>query len=148
MDWKWQSFNELSGKEMHDILAVRQRVFVVEQSCVYQDADEFDSRSWHLTGRKGTGDIEIYARLLCPGSRFVEPSFGRLLTRKSMRNTGFARTAVGMVIAKSQKEYPGQNIKISAQVYLADFYSGFGFKVIGELYDEDGIDHIDMILQL
>ena len=37
-------------------------------------------------------------------------------------------------------------IKIGAQLYLKKFYSEFGFEQSGEVYDEDGIDHIPMIL--
>lgn len=148
MQWNWQLFSDLSGEEVHDILAIRQQVFIVEQNCVYQDADEYDSRSWHLTGRRQTGEIDVYARLLWPGSRFTEPAIGRLLTRKSMRKKGLARDAVIKVLAKCRKEYSGKNIKISAQVYLKDFYSDFGFKAIGEQYDEDGIDHIEMIVEM
>jgi ElaA protein len=38
-------------------------------------------------------------------------------------------------------------IKISAQTYLLDFYSSLGFKPISETYDEDGIEHVDMLLE-
>ena len=34
---------------------------------------------------------------------------------------------------------------ISAQEYLIKFYEGHGFKVSGDVYDEDGIPHIQMI---
>jgi ElaA protein len=39
-------------------------------------------------------------------------------------------------------------IKISAQIYLLRFYSNFGFKSISAPYDEDGIEHVDMILKV
>ncbi len=147
MQWQWKKPEDLSGIEMHDILAVRQQVFVVEQKCIYLDADELDRLSWHLTGRSENGDLDIYARLNFPGSRFQEPSIGRVLTRTALRKQGYAKMAVNQAIEKSRREYPGQNIKISAQVYLTKFYYELGFRVIGEPYDEDGIEHIDMIVE-
>ncbi len=147
MIWQWKKIEDLSGKEMHDILAVRQQVFVVEQNCIYLDADELDRQSWHLTGISENGDVEIYARLNFPGSRFAEPSIGRVLTCTTVRKQGYAKMAVIQAIEKSRREYPGQNIRISAQIYLTRFYSDLGFRLIGEPYDEDGIEHIDMILE-
>lgn len=148
MQWKWQLFEEISGLEMHDILALRQQIFILEQNCVYLDADNLDQRAWHLTGRREQGTIDVYGRLLFPASRFAEPSIGRLLTRKSVRKRGLARKALEIIIAKCKKEYPGQSIRISAQAYLTGFYTDLGFGTVGELYDEDGIDHIEMILEM
>lgn len=51
---------------MHEILAIRQSVFVLEQQCFYLDADEFDPCSWHLVGRDNAGAIATYARLCFP----------------------------------------------------------------------------------
>ena len=41
--------------------------------------------------------------------------------------------------------YGEQTIKIGAQLYLKNFYESFGFKQIGDVYNEDGILHIKMI---
>ncbi len=130
---------------MHEILALRQQVFVVEQNCVYLDADDLDSKSWHLVGRAAGGQIGAYTRLTFPATRFNEPSIGRVLTAVEMRKKGLAREAVNLAIAKCEQEFPGQAVKISAQLYLKKFYNGCGFKVISEPYDEDGIEHIDML---
>lgn len=147
MLWRWQLFEELTGKDMHDILSLRQRVFVVEQDCVYLDADHLDCQSWHLTARTDDGEIGVYARLTFPGSRFAEPSIGRVLTQKLLRRKGLAKIAVEKAIAKCTQEYPGHNIRISAQSYLVRFYTERGFRATGKPYDEDGIEHIDMIME-
>ena len=36
-------------------------------------------------------------------------------------------------------------MKMHAQVYLEKFYSEFGFRREGEIFDECGIDHILMV---
>jgi ElaA protein len=38
-------------------------------------------------------------------------------------------------------------IKIGAQLYLKEFYGYFGFQAIGDVYLEDNIEHIHMLLQ-
>ena len=44
-------------------------------------------------------------------------------------------------IEKDMKEYI---ITIGAQEYLKDFYASFDFKPVSDIYDEDGIKHLDM----
>ncbi len=48
-------------------------------------------------------------------------------------------------IAQVQRLFPGQPIRLGAQRYLEAFYGSFGFRPVGEPYDEDGIDHIEMV---
>jgi ElaA protein len=146
--WIWQEFEQISGPQMHEILMLRQDVFIVEQQCLYADADGLDSSSLHLSGRDVTGEIVAYARLCLPGSRYAEPSIGRLLTIKGRRGSGLARHAVELCIEKAATAWQSNWVRISAQLYLRDFYVGLGFTEISEIYDEDGIKHVDMMLDL
>ena len=41
-------FDELTTKELYEILKARAEIFVVEQICVYQDLDDVDYRSLHI----------------------------------------------------------------------------------------------------
>ena len=41
-------FDELTTKELYEILKARAEIFVVEQNCVYQDLDDVDYRSLHI----------------------------------------------------------------------------------------------------
>ena len=132
---------------MYEILAVRQNVFIVEQECAYQDADELDRSSWHLLGRKMDGTVSAYGRITFPGSRYKEPSLGRILTLKETRGAVAGREVVRCCLKLCKKQYPKQDIRISAQTYLTDFYSDFGFQEVSEPYDDEGIEHIDMIFR-
>ena len=146
--WSWQEFQHISGQQMHEILRLRQDIFIVEQQCIYTDADELDAASLHLSGRDASGEIVAYARLCSPGSRYVEPSIGRLLTIKRQRGSGLACHAIGLCLEKAANIWQSRFVRISAQFYLRDFYISLGFAEIGEAYDEDGIKHIDMIINL
>jgi ElaA protein len=148
IDWSWQRFSDISGEEMHEMLSLRQNVFVVEQGCAYLDADELDKQSWHLLGRRRDRRLVAYARLNFPNTRYSEPSFGRVLTTKEIRGIGAGRKIVEACIQKSMQEYPNSDIRISAQTYLAKFYEEFGFINVGDPYDDEGIEHIDMILDV
>lgn len=143
--WKWSRLEDFSASELHDILAVRQRVFIVEQRCAYQDADDLDHTAWHLTGRTGDAQLVVYLRVNPPGSRYADPSIGRLLTVKAMRGRRLARKALKQALEKCEKAYPGHAIRVAAQTYLETFYRQFGFRAAGAPYDEDGIAHIDMM---
>ena len=146
INFSWQRFTDISGEEMHEMLSLRQSVFVVEQKCAYLDADELDTQSWHLLGRRVDGRLVAYGRLNFPNTRYPEPSFGRVLTTKETRGIGAGRRIVEACIRKSIQEYPGLNIRISAQAHLTKFYQGFGFIRVGDPYDDEGIEHIDMVL--
>lgn len=148
IQWIWQKIEHISGRHMYEILRVRQDIFIVEQQCLYADADDLDFSSLHLSGRDADGRIAVYARLCPPGSRYDEPSIGRLLTVKKKRGSGLARHAIELCIKKAVAEWQSTQLRISAQIYLRNFYSDFGFKKISEVYDEDGIKHIDMMLDL
>jgi ElaA protein len=48
-------------------------------------------------------------------------------------------------LSRIKDVWPNETVKISAQVYLKNFYESHGFEAISEHYVEDGIPHIDMI---
>jgi ElaA protein len=143
--WKWSQLLKLSPFEVHAVLAARQSVFIMEQNCIYQDADDLDYSAWHLIGCNREGQLMAYLRVTPPGSRFPEPSIGRLLTIKPMRGKKIATCALELALNKCGTAYPGQSVRIAAQTYLVDFYNRFGFLKIGPSYKEDGIDHVDML---
>lgn len=147
MYWKWFSFDELSNTTLFDILSLRQDVFIIEQECIYQDADHLDFSAFHLICRGEEGEIICYARLHPPGSKYTEPSFGRLLTHANLRNKGLAKECVTRIVQKSRKTFGNVPLRISAQLYLKEFYISMGFHPQGREYDEDGIPHIEMVLE-
>lgn len=146
--WQWAAFADLSTEQLYEILRVRQEVFTVEQDCAYQDADGKDQRAWHLIAwSEETAHPEslAYLRVVFPGVKYAEPSIGRVLTQESARGTGLGRELMSHAIAHTLREYPGTDIRISAQQHLKTFYGDFGFEQVSEPYDEDGIPHIEML---
>src|SRR5262245_53232939 len=77
--WQWSRLPELAAAEIYAALAARQRVFNIEQRCVFLDADGLDACAWHLLGwanEHGTAELLAYLRVIDPGKKFAEPSIG------------------------------------------------------------------------
>lgn len=143
--WQWRTFNELTSKELYDILALRQEVFLLEQACLYPDLDYFDQKAMHLLGWED-GKLIAYARVFDKDIRYPDSlSVGRVVTSPKLRGRGIGKELMRQVLIHTEQHLSETSITISAQLYLKNFYESFGFKVIGEPYDEDGIPHIKMI---
>lgn len=138
-----RAFDELAPRELHDALALRQRVFVVEQACVYQDVDGKDPNALHLLGRDDHGALVAYARILPPGARFDVAAIGRVVIAPERRGEGLARTLMLEAI-RVARDHHGPRVALSAQAHLETFYASLGFVRVSDEYDEDGIPHVDM----
>ena len=145
LHWHEAVFNDLSVTDLYRILAARVDVFVVEQDCPYPELDGLDQCAQHLWASDETGRVAAYARITAPGTRFAEPSIGRVLTALHYRGTGLGRDLMGRAIRLGQARYPGAALRISAQQHLERFYAGFGFVFVHGPYPEDGIPHIEML---
>lgn len=144
IQWIVRKFEELTPLEVYRILQLRNEVFVVEQNCVFQDADDKDQPSFHLMAMKGDR-LVAYTRLVPPGIAYEEPSIGRVVTSPSVRGTGIGKELMLRSIKTTEELFGLLPIKIGAQLYLNKFYSSLGFQQCSEVYLEDGIEHIYMI---
>jgi ElaA protein len=149
-------FRDLTVDELYAILALRQEVFVVEQTCPYLDCDGHDRAAIHLWTTEGAGDagplasngegrVIAYARALPPGEKFAEASLGRVISAGHARRTGAGRAIVARALAALARAHGPVPVRISAQSYLQRFYEGFGFSRVSEEYLEDDIPHVEML---
>lgn len=143
--WTCKTFTELTPDELYAILRLRSEVFVVEQNCVFLDMDNKDQQCHHLMGWSD-GELLGYSRLLRSGISYVESSIGRVVTSPAARGLGVGRALLEKSIDTLYGLYGKQPIRIGAQCYLIEFYESFGFVQKGEIYLEDGIEHIEMLL--
>jgi ElaA protein len=142
-----KTFNQLTIQELYRILDLRNRVFIVEQNCVYLDTDGKDYNSHHVMIWDNNFNLIGYSRILPPGLSYSEYcSIGRVITSLEQRGSGLGQKLMSMVIEQTKLFYPGINIKIEAQSYLLKFYQSFGFIPLGDDYMLDGILHREMIL--
>jgi len=145
MNWVFKKFEQLTPHELYAILQLRNEIFVVEQNCVFQDADNKDQLSHHLMGWEG--DLLVaYSRVIPPGVAYDSfPSIGRVVTSMKVRRTGAGKLLMQQSIEELQKLFGMVPIKLGAQLYLKKFYESLGFSQSSDIYLEDGIPHIEMI---
>ncbi|WP_296493584.1 GNAT family N-acetyltransferase [Rhodoferax sp.] len=145
--WRLMSFDDLRVGELYEVLRLRSEVFVVEQQCIFQDLDGHDLEAMHLLGVQGE-ELKAYARCFGPGVMFPEASIGRVLIRQCARGTGLGHTLMEQAVAAVNQVWGPQAIRIGAQAHLQEFYARYGFKDVGKPYVEDGIPHLEMLLEI
>jgi ElaA protein len=148
IDYQCLSFQALSLDQLYAIMVLRQEVFVVEQHCPYLDADGQDQKAHHLMGYDEEGRLATYVRILPKGVSYENyASIGRVVTAPFARGKGLGRLLM-QTAAKQLYQLYGVNtpIKLSAQAHLQGYYGSLGFEAVGEMYLEDGIPHVGMVL--
>ena len=139
-----KSFDAFNSYELYALLRLRSEVFVVEQNCVFLDLDNKDQLCHHLLIYQDD-QLAAYARLVPPGISYKEMSIGRVLTHLDARGSGLGKLLMNRAIEACYELFGTGDIRIGAQVYAIPFYQSLGFAPDGAIYDEDGIDHIEML---
>lgn len=142
--WTWARFDDLGVHALHDALALRCRVFILEQG-PYQDPDEADKHAWHLLGRNSEGALQAVLRVVDPGVNYAEPSLGRVVVAPELRGTGAGRALLQEGLLRCQSAWPGRAVRISAQAHLQRYYGAQGFVPVTAEYLEDEIPHVGML---
>ena len=138
-----KTFDELTAREVYEILQVRTAVFVVEQTCPYQEVDGVDYDAYHVYLRDDRG-IRAYLRAFRKDATTVQ--LGRVMTLDRGKGLGMEVLKAG--IRTVRERMGAEKIFIVAQTYTIDFYGKVGFRVTGEEFLEDGIPHVPMTLEL
>ncbi|MCV0429847.1 MAG: GNAT family N-acetyltransferase [Roseibium sp.] len=142
---RWATFEELGPNEVHDLLKLRQDVFVLEQTSLYPDIDGKDPIAWHFhIWDKESGKLFGAIRLFVTPEN-NEARIGRVVIAQEGRGAGLGHILMQSGIDKAEELVRGCAIHVSAQAYLEKFYNSIGFETVSEVYIEDGIPHIDMI---
>ena len=84
----WRSFDSISKSELYDVANLRQKVFIIEQKCFYEDLDYFDQDAKHLLLYSGKNLIG-YSRVFPPGIKYDSSSIGRIVVDKQFRSKGY-----------------------------------------------------------
>ena len=144
MSWHDWHHSELTVQRLYDILRLRSEIFVVEQNCVYRDIDDQDltGTTRHLCWYDGSV-LGAYSRIFESNG---DVRIGRVVVDKKFRG-GMGAKLLEESLKVVHRHFPEKRVVLSAQEHLQGFYGKFGFVAEGEPYDEDGIMHIEMILQ-
>ncbi|MFG6150468.1 GNAT family N-acetyltransferase [Halobacillus sp. B23F22_1] len=145
--WMKKTFEEMTKQQLYSILELRVRIFVVEQECPYQEVDGRDEECLHLW-KEENGTIQAYCRIVPPANEQDHYSIGRVLVTKEARGTGAGRELMNRAISLLRNEWEVSSIWLHGQEYLREFYKSFGFEEVSEVYLEDDIPHVDMLMHI
>lgn len=141
MELTGKHFSELTTEELFDIYKLRVSVFVVEQSCPYQEVDSADKTAYHIWFKED-GELLAYLRVLPRGVVREEVSLGRVIAVR--RRCGLGSRILAAGIRTAVERFGADCIVIEAQTYARGLYEKAGFVQTSEEFLEDGIPHIQM----
>lgn len=160
LQWHVRAFSQMDAQCLHDILQLRQQVFVLEQNCLYADIDGLDVAAHHIWASAPQGfpvteqnasvwgegsNIVACARILPPRFEQSRARIGRLLVHPVWRRSSIGRTLLAKAEAEARRCYPGHGVCLSAQLVQLAFYQRAGFESVSTPYDDAGIAHVDMV---
>lgn len=148
LNWEIKHYNELSLDDFHDLIALRIKVFVIEQNCPYQELDGKDKKAFHLIGKSSKGEILGTLRVLPPGISYDEASIGRVVIDEKVRGQKLGHLMMKKALIFIENKFEDNTVRISGQKYLKKFYEDLNFVDIGKEYLEDGIPHLEMVLKI
>ncbi|GAA6185137.1 GNAT family N-acetyltransferase [Aliiglaciecola sp. NS0011-25] len=146
MNYCFYAFEQLSPNQLYQILRLRQNVFVLEQKSFYDDIDNLDQLSKHLCVYSQTQQLLAYSRLRIAGEASVIGKIERVVVDSHARGQRLAAQMMDEIIEYFQQDTKVEGLLLSAQVDVIAFYKKWGFEIKSELYDDGGIDHVDMFL--
>ena len=132
-----KAFDELTLRELHQVLWLRSRVFVVEQEITgVPEVDEHDPSAHHALLWGGDRVVGTTRILLDRDPIKV----GRVAVDEERRGEGLGRRMMEAVA-----EFLGdRHAKLHAQAHLERWYADLGWRRVGENFDIVGIDHVRM----
>lgn len=142
--WSTLPFAALTTATLYAVLKLRVDVFVVEQQCAYGELDGQDDTALHVLGLLD-GTILAYARVLAPLADGV-PHIGRVVVDPRYRGKGLGVAVMQEALRAAREAFGVCDVAVSAQAHLQRFYEDLGFKRTSDVYDWDGIPHVDMRL--
>ena len=142
---KIKRFEDLTNREVYEILKARMDVFMIGQGIHVLDMDDVDYEALHLFETDADGRVTAYLRLFPEENDPKALHFGRVLAIPQ-------RSGKGRALIAAMEDYARKTGKArltcSAQLGSAGFYEKCGFVRTTEVYEEAGIPHVGMRKEL
>ena len=138
MELRTNFFDQLSVRELYEIVRARQEVFLMEQRIVCRDFDGVDYDALHCFLWED-GRVIAYTRAFMQGD---EIHLGRFLTTR--HGEGLGKRLMDLTIPAILERFDSTKISFHAQRHAEGFYERFGFETVSEVFLEEGIEHVVM----
>ena len=124
--------------------ALRRTVFIEEQSVPEaEEMDDLDGQAIHLLACDGDRPVGT-ARVLIRGDI---GKIGRVCVLPDQRGTGLGAALIRAALDLLRRQGVAQ-ARLGSQTHALGFYEKLGFVAEGPIYDDAGIPHRDMSLNL
>lgn len=140
-----KTFQELTSREVYEILKSRAEIFILEQNINYQDMDDIDYQSLHCFYQENNR-VVAYLRAFYKDDDKKIVKVGRVLTLEHGKGLGGKFLEESIAIIKTKM--PCQKIYIHSQKHAEKFYKRYGFVTTSDEFIEEGVVHIEMELKL
>jgi len=135
----WDSLQALAAP-------LRIEVFVKEQEIDPElEWDEADATALHAVVVNRLGQPVATGRLLQPQPKIAQ--IGRMAVSKPLRGINLGRMIV-MALVEKARQRGDLEVILHAQCSAEGFYKRLGFKAHGPVFQDAGIDHIEMSMSL
>jgi ElaA protein len=127
-------------------IAVRERVFIEEQGVsVEEELDGHDEAALHLVAlAPESAEVIGTLRLLFDGELV---KIGRVAVDRSWRGQGIAARMLELALAEARAR-GARRARLASQLDVVPLYERAGFAVQSEIFEEAGIPHVWMALEL
>lgn len=139
LEFRHAPFTDLGLRELHDMLWLRNEVFVVGQKITCEaEVDGRDPECVHVWGTTEEGRVVATARVFLDADPV---KVGRVAVARDLQRAG-----VGSQLMEAVHAVIGDRpAALSAQAYLRAWYTRMGWTAVGEEYEEAEIPHIWMV---
>ena len=129
-------------RDRERLAAVRRQVFVVEQA-VPEDMewDGLDETCVHVVALDPAGEAVATGRMTTDGR------IGRMAVLRSWRGRGVGAAVLDRLVDEARRRHL-PSVYLHAQTHALAFYARAGFVARGDEFDEAGIPHVEMSLEL
>ncbi len=145
MEFKAKTFEELSTVELYEIARARTEIFLMEQRIICRDLDGIDYKSLHCflcEGEKIVAYLRAFKKDMCDDTAII----GRVLSLT--HGIGLGRMLMEKSIPEIKKHFSPKRITLHSQKHASRFYEKLGFSVCSDEFLEEGIVHVEMLMNI
>lgn len=143
MELRIKFFDELTTRELYEIVHARTKIFLLEQKIICQDFDRIDYDSLHCFLWE---DGKVLAYLRAFRAEDGSAKIGRVLS--VTHGIGLGTHLMRNSLPEISEKLSCKTVTVHAQKHAQGFYESLGFVATSTDFLEEGIPHVAMKLDI